>query len=221
MPTPSRRQGSGSTLALGDTGDHWLNPLSLHTKRLLLRDLEPRDGVALASYFSEESAQPYILRSQRTPEIVAAAAPHFGKFPPFEFRSHFPMAVEVKDGGALAGICTLVYAEPGSTYAQLGWHLSEAHSGKGYATESGQEALRLAFEQKSVRSVIADCFANNYRAQRVLSKLGMHQQRLSSIKRWWTSVAYGADEHIVRYAIDVTTWNAQNEANRSRGVAQL
>ena len=182
----------------------------LQTDRLLLRDAGPADESALISYFAEPEAQPQILKTQKGPEWVQNCIRAASHIPPLEQRSHFWMAVEVKATRELCGVCSLIYAEPGSTYAVLGWHLAQSHSGKGYATESARELLRLAFEQKGVRLVRADCFADNPKAQRVFSKLGMKQQQLSRFRRWWMSTNYGEDKPIVRYTINADVWCQQS-----------
>jgi RimJ/RimL family protein N-acetyltransferase len=197
-----------------------LTGFQTQTERLILRDIRTEDEPILASYFAESSAQPFILDSQKDPASVQVYVSAVSQPFPFEQRSHFLLALEIRDTGELAGVCTLNYAEPRSTYALLGWHLAQAHSGKGYATESGREALRLAFEQKAVRRVNSDCFAHNARAQQLLAKLGMQRHALSRLGKWWLSIGYGQDDAIVRYAIDSDAWHAHVRRGHENGGAQ-
>ena len=60
--------------------------------------------------------------------------------------------------------------------AEIGWCLSPAHQGHGYATEAAGELMRLAFADLGVRRVTAAAFADNLPSLRIMERLGMRQE---------------------------------------------
>jgi RimJ/RimL family protein N-acetyltransferase len=62
--------------------------------------------------------------------------------------------------------------------AEVGWGLSPAHQGHGYATEAAAELLRICFEDLGVRRVTAGAFADNGPSLRVMERLGMRRETL-------------------------------------------
>ena len=48
-----------------------------------------------------------------------------------------------------------------SVQAELGWCLSPAHQGHGYATEPVSELIRICFEALGLRRITAKCFVDN------------------------------------------------------------
>lgn len=179
----------------------------IDSPRLHLRDILPRDVRTLAAQFAEPSAAPCILERQRQPDYVLRTIRSAIDPPRLSHRSGFRLAMVVKATGELAGTCTLAFAEPGTRGATLGWHVGEAHSGKGYATEAGRALLALAFAVNGVRAVNLDCFAHNERVQRVLSKLGLQLHTTTRWGRWWLRVRYSEERPIVRYRIDRGSWS--------------
>jgi len=178
-------------------------PFELETRRLLLRDVRNEDVDALVAHYTDESAQPHILTRQKDRNYIRRCVEASADPLPILRRGHFMLAIEVKESGELAGTCTLSHAHAGSSVALLGWHIAHAHSSKGYATESGAAALGFAFGHRKVLRVIADCFAHNVAVQRVLVKLGMHQEPLSWFRKWRLRNAYGERNPVVRYGIEL------------------
>ncbi len=60
--------------------------------------------------------------------------------------------------------------------AEIGWCLSPAHQGHGYATEAAAELVRVCFEDLGVRRVTAAAFADNLPSLRIMERLGMRQE---------------------------------------------
>jgi RimJ/RimL family protein N-acetyltransferase len=79
--------------------------------------------------------------------------------------------LRVGDGWAQEDTAALAGEE-----AEIGWCLSPAHQGHGFATESAAELLRLAFEDLDVRRVTAVAFADNLPSLRIMQRLGMRQE---------------------------------------------
>lgn len=60
----------------------------------------------------------------------------------------------------------------------LGFVIARQHWGQGYATEAARAVLLLAFTELGLERVEATCRPGNQGSQRVLVKLGMHQEGL-------------------------------------------
>jgi RimJ/RimL family protein N-acetyltransferase len=86
--------------------------------------------------------------------------------------------------------------------AEIGWVLSPAHQGRGFATEAVAELVRVCFDDLGLRRLTAIAFAGNPASLRVMEKAGMRQEALhrqESLHRdlgWVDSVVYAllADE---------------------------
>ncbi|WP_034302104.1 GNAT family N-acetyltransferase [Herbaspirillum sp. RV1423] len=57
---------------------------------------------------------------------------------------------------------------------EIGWRLTPAAWGKGYATEAAQAVLRHAFHVLDMKEIVSFTAASNKRSQAVMRRLGMH-----------------------------------------------
>jgi RimJ/RimL family protein N-acetyltransferase len=85
-------------------------------------------------------------------------------------------AVEVVDGAPFIGFVGL--AEPSfsahfTPAVEVGWRLSRAFWGRGYATEAATVALAFAFEELRLAEVVSFTAKLNDRSTRVMDRLGM------------------------------------------------
>ena len=62
------------------------------------------------------------------------------------------------------------------TQAEIGWVLSPAHAGHGYATEAAEALLLICFEHLGLRRVQALCFADNVPSWRLMERIGMRRE---------------------------------------------
>ena len=60
--------------------------------------------------------------------------------------------------------------------AELGWALRPEETGKGYATEAVEAALRICFVDLGLRRVTASCFAANTASSRLMERVGMRRE---------------------------------------------
>lgn len=58
---------------------------------------------------------------------------------------------------------------------EVGWRLSHAFWGKGYASEGARLALRFAFEKLKLPEVLSFTVPSNHRSIRVMQRIGMHR----------------------------------------------
>jgi len=85
-------------------------------------------------------------------------------------------ALEVKGGESFIGFCGLhipTATLPFSPCVEIGWRLSSAHWGKGYASEAARGVLNIAFEQLDFPEIVSFATVGNHRSRRVMERIGM------------------------------------------------
>ena len=82
------------------------------------------------------------------------------------------LAVERRSDGAFLGWCGLTGFNPDFRSASLGYCLTEAAWGHGYATEAAGALLQWAFDTMDLNRVQAEADTRNGASARVLEKLG-------------------------------------------------
>ena len=60
--------------------------------------------------------------------------------------------------------------------AELGWSLRAEETGKGYATEAVEAAVRICFEDLGLHRVTASCFVGNEPSYRLMERIGMRRE---------------------------------------------
>lgn len=145
----------------------------IRTARLVLRDW--RDG-DLAAY-AELNADPRVMEF-----FPSTLARHESDVQAAQIRAHIAergfgfWAVEVPGVVPFAGFLGL--AVPGFEASfmpavEIGWRLSHACWGKGYATEGARAALQYAFGELGLAEVVSFTAIDNVRSRRVMEKAGM------------------------------------------------
>jgi [ribosomal protein S5]-alanine N-acetyltransferase len=86
----------------------------------------------------------------------------------------FVWTIEDKSDGTFIGRVEVgtVPEQPGNVW-ELGYFIHPSQQGKGYATEAAQEALRFAFEELQVDTVLSSHHDWNEASGKVLMKIGM------------------------------------------------
>lgn len=60
--------------------------------------------------------------------------------------------------------------------AELGWALRPEDTGRGYATEAVEAAIRICFDVLGLRRVTASCFAANTASYRLMERVGLRRE---------------------------------------------
>ncbi len=81
-------------------------------------------------------------------------------------------AVLLKSTNEFIGWCGLKY-RPDRDAVDIGYRFTQAHWGKGIATEAAQKCLEIGFKQYQLDCIIGCAFAANKPSIRVLEKIGM------------------------------------------------
>ena len=176
---------------------------ALATPRLRLRRFRSDDVRALAAYRSD----PDVARHQswdRFPEedarelVREMRTRHPGK--PGEW---FQIAIGLGPQRELIGDLGFHVLRYEPKQADIGYTLSRAHQGRGYATEAVRRLLQYAFDRLGLHRVIAGTDVENARSIALLERIGFRREGTFVESEWlkgrWCS------EH--RYAILDREWH--------------
>ena len=144
---------------------------TLHTARLRLRPVTSADADALFALHSSA----YVLRYWDAPPWSERA--RAGRFiaacrQMAEEGSGARLAMDRVTDGAFIGWCALTRWNPDHRSASMGYCLSDASWGNGYATEAAGALLQWAFDTLDLNRVQAETDTRNLASARVLEKLG-------------------------------------------------
>lgn len=149
---------------------------TLHTPRLLLRDVEPADAEAIFAY----SSNPVFYQSlgRRIPPSLEHVTANIQK--QLEKNSRMPRnwMIVLKDENRLIGDCGFNDYRPDNRRAEINYAVDPAFWNRGVATEAALCVLEFAFDQLKFSRIQAICSTANQRSEAVLKKLGMHYEGL-------------------------------------------
>ena len=152
--------------------------VTLQTDRLLLRGWRDDDLDALAAINADAEVMRHILDgSVRDRRQSAEGLQRMMR--DWDERGFGLFAVELRETGALLGWAGL--AVPGFLpevlpAVEIGWRLSRAAWGHGYATEAAAAALRFGFADRGLDRVISIRHVDNTRSARVMAKIGLRYE---------------------------------------------
>jgi RimJ/RimL family protein N-acetyltransferase len=144
---------------------------TLSTARLRLRPFADADAAPLFALHSSAAVMRYWdspawsepARAERFIAMVRKAA---------DEGTGVRVAVERASDGAFVGWCALTGWNPDYRSASMGYCLSEAVWGHGFATEAAHAVLRWAFDTLDVNRVQSETDTRNVASARVLEKAG-------------------------------------------------
>lgn len=149
----------------------------LETERLLLRPVEYMDIDQLVALWADPDVTCF-MGGPRDRDTVRDILDEEASLPPAGPYGQWPL-IE-KAGGRVAGDCGLIEKDvDGVAEIELVYVLARHAWGKGYATESGEALLRLAFDVLGLTRVVSLIDPRNEASKRVATKLGMHLERLA------------------------------------------
>jgi ribosomal-protein-alanine N-acetyltransferase len=145
----------------------------LHTERLVLRRWRDEDRAPFAALNADPVAMeflPTMLTRRESDAFVDRIEQAFDE------RGWGLWAVEVADDGAFTGFVGLwpaVFESRFTPAVEIGWRLSAAHWGHGYASEAARAALGFGFDEIGLDEIVSFTTVANERSQRVMQKIGM------------------------------------------------
>ena len=124
-------------------------------------------------------------------------------------------AVERKDTREFIGFTGLnvpMAALPFSPCVEIGWRLSRASWGQGFATEAARGALQVGFEQLGLGEIVAFTANGNLRSAAVMARLGMHEDVAGAFEHPAVPEGDALRGHRL-FRIDRATWQAAQRAS--------
>jgi RimJ/RimL family protein N-acetyltransferase len=152
----------------------WLDSVPVETPRLVLRPPSFDDVRRIALYAGDLRVAGMVVAVPH-PYTEAHASAFIGDvIATNQSGGGLGLAVvRRKEPAALAGMMSFTLREAGS--ATIGWWFGPPYWGRGFATESIEAAIRLAFLNPAVERLTAGAFAENAASLRVQDKLGFVQ----------------------------------------------
>jgi RimJ/RimL family protein N-acetyltransferase len=183
----------------------------VHTDRLLLRHWRAEDRAP----FAELNADPVVMEHFPTVHDRATSDASAERFEQHLADNGWGLwALERLDTGEFIGFTGVVPIPPDVPLdpgVEVGWRLSRAHWGNGFAPEAGRAALRVAFEALGAPRVVSFTSEANTRSRTVMSKLGLsHQPELDFDHPRFPD--WPGRRHVV-YAVTADQWR---DAGRDR-----
>lgn len=145
--------------------------LSLHTERLILRELSPEDTPALARILGDAEVMRHsvrgVLSERQTGEFIDGCRHSYRQY------GFGPWAVVDRSSLTLAGFCGLNAERVDDVdEIEIGYRLAPEFWGKGLGTEAARAALSHGFDTVGIASMIAIVEPANVASVKVIQKLG-------------------------------------------------
>jgi RimJ/RimL family protein N-acetyltransferase len=157
--------------AAGDTME-----ITLSTRRMILRPLQPADADALFRYRSRPDVSRYqVWRPADVPEVRAFIEKQSGTAPGVR-GTWYSLAMTLRENGIMIGDVGLHFSETESTQVEIGITLSPAFRRRGLATEALMEVCRFAFDTMGKDRVYASVDPRNKPSIRLLERVGMRKE---------------------------------------------
>jgi len=176
---------------------------TIETERLQLRRFAPGDVAAFHAYRADDDVARFQSWQHYTVEQAERFVREMAHHDPGVPGDAFQFAVVRRADEVLVGDCMFVLDAGDPANAEIGYTLSPAHRGRGYAVEAARAVLGYAFDRHEVALVRAVTDTRNAPSVAVAERLGM---RLVGTVR--TSFkGEPCDEHT--YEITRAVWESQ------------
>ncbi|WP_394822934.1 GNAT family N-acetyltransferase [Pendulispora albinea] len=170
-------------------------PLSLETERLVLRDYEDGDHVAVHVFESDPEVLRYQTRGISPLEETRAFIDKVRAESLATPRRLFELAVVSREDQTLIGRAGIVVRRPEHAEAELFYAFRRDRWGRGYAAEAAQAMVDFGFGRLELHRIYADTDPRNVASMRVAEKVGMQREGLLREKwfikdEWCSSVMF-------------------------------
>jgi RimJ/RimL family protein N-acetyltransferase len=180
----------------------------IETARLRLRPLDPATDVdGVHAYQSREDVCRYVPYSPRSRDEVAErlSDPERTRSTLEEAGQVLNVAVVRRDTDELIGDVVLFWHSAEHRGGEIGYAFNPEHHGQGFATETGEALLALAFDGLDLRRVVGRIEERNTASAAVLERLGMRQEARLVENEWFK----GEWSTELDYAILADEWRAR------------
>lgn len=185
----------------------------VESERLVLRRFEDRDLAPLLGYRNDPEVaryQGWVSVSERDARDMMRQLRGEHPGTPGEW---FQFAVALKGTDVLIGDCALKVKRGDPKQAEVGYTLSRAYQGQGYASEAVSRLLDYAFGEMGLHRVVAITDQRNEPSYRLLERLGLRREGAFIRNTWfkgeWTS------EYL--YAVLAEEWPHERDGKHRAG----
>ncbi len=160
----------------------WLNfdlggrMVNIQTTRLILREFEDEDWVAVHEYARDAEVSKYMEWGPNTEKETRNFVKGARTFRREDPRRHYELAIFHKEDKKIVGGCGLTVFDSGLHQAALGYTLHRSYWNKGIATEAALAVMRYGFEELKLHRIHATCDVLNIGSAAVMRKCGMRQE---------------------------------------------
>ena len=180
----------------------------IQTERLVLREFIMDDWFAVHQYGSGPDVMKGLMllvnTEERSREFVKEMMAHQVEEP----RNRYDLAITLVATGEIIGSASIRLVWPKQREASMGYVIRKDCWGLGYATEAGEEILRLGFKVLGAHRVFGTCDTENLGSVRVLEKIGMSREGIHRQAFW--SDAHGSWRDTYYYAILEDDWQTRH-----------
>jgi RimJ/RimL family protein N-acetyltransferase len=149
----------------------------IHTDRLLIRPFEEGDLEPLLRLESREDVARYVYNEPRARSEVEERIARFSRETTLEKEGDgMDLAMVLTGSGELIGKAFIQWNSEQHELVEIGYVVHPDHQGRGYATESARELVRMALGDMEAHRVIGRLDARNLASARVLENAGMRRE---------------------------------------------
>lgn len=112
------------------------------------------------------------------------------------------LSIELRSTGETIGDLAFHLMKSDPRQAYLGYSLSRAHWGQGYASEAVRALLGYLFRERDLHRIVAECDVDNTASQKLLERLGFRREA-HLVENVFFKGQYGSEYH---YAILQREW---------------
>lgn len=157
----------------------------VESERLVLRRFEDRDLAPLLDYRNDPEVARYQGWESVSERNARDMIRQLGRGQPGTPGEWFQFAVALKGADILIGDCALKVERGDTRQAEVGYTLSRAHQGKGYASEAVSRLLDYAFGEMGLHRVVAITDQRNEPSYRLLERLGLRREGTFIQNAWF------------------------------------
>ena len=150
----------------------------IRTPRLALRPFTRDDLDAVHTYVSDPDVVRFLYWEVTTDRAAARKMldAKIGNWSLTDAGQSLVLAVDLLEDGPLVGEVVLKWVSREHRQGEIGFVVTPAHQGHGYATEAATAMLALAFDELGLHRVIGRCDPRNTASATVLERLGMRRE---------------------------------------------
>lgn len=179
----------------------------LTTARLLLREWRDADREP----FAEMNADPRVVTFLSGPRDRVASDAFVDRIVArWASDGHGLWAVERREDGAFLGFVGLAAPSFEASFTpcvEVGWRLTPAAWGQGFATEGARAALRFGFEDVGLEEIVSFTVPDNVRSRAVMERLGMTRDPADDFDHPGYAEGHQLRRHVL-YRLGRDAWRA-------------